>query len=688
MKRKFFKRKKTRFLFKAAIGMFMLGIIFIAGIYFVSFLLGPPKLTTEQNTIYYSKDGEVIGEESGSENRYWVDLDDISPKLIKATLMIEDQHFYEHNGFDIPRIMGAIWADIKSMSLKEGASTLTMQYARNLYLSYEKTWSRKLLEAFYTVRLEMYYSKDEILEGYLNTIYYGHGAYGAEAASRYYFGKSASELTLAEAAMLAGIPKGPTYYSPFNDMENAKQRQKRILHVMLDKGAIDKAAYKDALNTQLAFAQKKDQKEDTIAPYFQDTVLNEAASILQLDKEAVRSGGYQIYTTLDIDQQQQLKNEINNVFNDQSPVQVGAIAIDPDNGAIRALVGGRDYHDSKFNRAIQAKRMPGSAFKPFLYYAALKNGFTPTTMLMSKPTAFELADGKVYQPSNYNDYYAYEPITLAQALALSDNIYAVKTNLFLGVDKLIKTARRFGIDSKLPAVPSLALGTATVSVEEMVTGYGMLANGGHKIDGHTVEKIIDRKGKVVYEHKNSSKQVLDSQLAFILTHLMTGMFDRSLNGYMSVTGAPIIDELTRTYAGKSGTTNSDSWMIGFSPKLVTGVWVGYDDNRKLVRANEKSYAKRVWAGFMEKAHQGMPRGKFQVPSGVVGIPIDPESGERATPYCDHVRVMYFEKGSAPDSYCSLHLPEGTKEKVDKQSKIDKSGKEDKNIIEELFDWLF
>ncbi len=677
---------KKHFFRKLTIGIILSAIIFIAGVYLVSFLLGPPKLSTEQNTIYYSQDGQVVGEESGNGSRYWVDLDDISPQLVKAILLAEDQHFYDHNGFDIPRIAGALWTDLKTMSLKEGASTLTQQYARNLYLSFEKTWTRKLQEAFYTIRLEMFYSKDEILEGYLNTIYYGHGAYGVEAASRYFFDKSANELSLAEAAMLAAIPKGPAYYSPFNNMENAKERQKWILGLLRDKKVIDNESFLLATKEKLAFAETVEEKQDKLAPYFLDTVLQEAAGILDLDKEKVRAGGYQIHTTLDINQQKQLEQEVNDVFQERSKIQAGAIAMDPDTGGIHALIGGRDYQNSTFNRAIQAKRMPGSAFKPFLYYAALGNGYTPTTMLMSKPTTFELEDGQVYQPGNYNGYYANEPITLAQALALSDNVYAVKTNLFLGVEKLIDTAQRFGIESKLPKVPSLALGTASISVNEMVTGYGILANGGHDISSHTIEKIVDRNGKTVYERDNAQgEQILDAQRTFILTQLMTGMFDRSLNGYMAVTGSSIADKLTRTYAGKSGTTNSDSWMIGYSPDLVMGIWTGYDDNRPIEKVAEGSYAKNVWAGFMEGAHKHIPPHKFDVPSGVVAVPIDPETGKRATRYCKHSRVMYFKKGTEPKEYCSLHFPDedGAGEQKDKQKDAEKKG-----VLKKLFDMLF
>ncbi|MBP1969828.1 1A family penicillin-binding protein [Virgibacillus natechei] len=655
MRKNFMKRKMNRFIFKIGIGTFILIISCVLGIYFISFLLGPPELTNEQNTVYYSNNGEIIGEEQGTENRHWIDLEDMSEEFIHATLLIEDQHFYNHIGFDFRRITRAVLRNIQSMSLKEGASTVTQQYARNLFLSHDKTWSRKLKEAFYTIRLEMFYSKDEILEGYLNTIYFGHGAYGIETASDHFFHKSAKELSLAESAMLAAIPNGPTYFSPLNNETNATNRQNQILGLMHAEDLISEQDYQAATEEVLVYSEQTERNTDSIGPHFQDTVLKEAAAILELDAEFIRSGGFQIHTTLDVDQQNHLENQIQSEMDTDSDIEIGAMAMNPDTGAIQALAGGKAYESSSFNRAIDAKRMPASTFKPFLYYAALHHGYTPSTMLTSKPTEFVLEDGEVYQPSNFNDNYANEPITLAQALALSDNVYAVKTNMFLGAQTLVDTAREFGFTSDLPAVPSLALGTATVSVEEMVKGYGMLANGGHEISSHTIDKIMDRDGEIVFEKDNEENEpVLDPQKAFILTHLLTGMFDSELDGYMPVTGSPIVDDLTRTYAGKSGTTNSDSWMIGYSPSLVTGVWTGYDDNRNMEIVAESAYARSIWSAFMEATHEGMEQESFHIPSGVVGVPIDPETGHRATPDCNSSRVMYFEVGTEPQSFCSEH----------------------------------
>ncbi|MYL45491.1 PBP1A family penicillin-binding protein [Virgibacillus halodenitrificans] len=670
MRKKF---KRLKWIFGVLVGSFFAIGCLIGGVYLVSYIMGPPPLSNQQNTVYYSNDGEIIGEESGSESRHWVELKAISPFLIDATLQIEDQHYYEHHGFDYKRIMGAIIKDIKSLSLKEGASTLTQQYARNLYLTHEKTWLRKIKEAFYTVRLEMFYSKDEILEGYLNTIYYGHGAYGIEPASNYYFETAASELTLAQAAMLAGIPKGPTYYSPLNDIERATKRQQHILAVMRNEQVITESEYKEAIEEELTYIAQN-ENEEVIGAHFQDTVLQEAAEILNLDVEAIRSGGFEIHTTLNRDYQQQLEKQINQTVRSSSEVEVGVLAIEPNTGGILAMSGGRNYAESPYNRTTQAKRMPGSAFKPFLYYAALEKGFTPTTELMSEPTVFHLENGEEYKPSNYNGYYANKPITLAQALALSDNVYAVRTHLFLGVDELVDTARKFGFKSPLPAVPSLALGTAAVSVKEMVAGYAMLANGGYEMSPHTIKKIDNANGKTVFEREETlGKQKLDEKKVSVLNHLMTGMFDSQLDGYMSVTGSTISNRLTRIYAGKSGTTNSDSWMIGYSPSLVTGVWVGYDDNRPMEAVAEKSYAKSIWSQFMETAHKGLPNEAFDMPAGVVGVPVDPSTGQRATAYCDTSRVMYFEKGTEPQIHCTDHVYE------------ENGAKDEEGMLEKLFD---
>ncbi|MDL4839097.1 transglycosylase domain-containing protein [Aquibacillus rhizosphaerae] len=673
------KHKPLRWLIISSCSIVFLMVGFVMAIFVYAYSLGPPALTNEQNTVYYSDSGDVIGEERGPESRYWVDLNDMDSQLIEATLITEDRRFYEHSGFDLKRIIGAAIQDIRSMSMVQGASTITQQYARNLYLSHEKTWKRKLKEALYTIRLEMFYEKDELLEGYLNTIYYGHGAYGVEAASRYFFNTSADNLSIAEATLLAGIPKGPTYYSPFHHYQNAKDRQVQILNSLHKENLISKKEFYLASHEKMNLTEPENRSKKVIAPYFQDVVLQELQQLLNEDIEEIRSGGYQVYTTLNTENQQQLETSTNKTLDINTEMQVAGLAMDPKNGAIISLIGGRDHEKSQYNRAFQAKRMPGSSFKPFLYYAALENGYTATTSLMSKPTNFELADGTVYQPSNYNGYYADKPITLAQAIALSDNVYAVKTNLFIQPEKLVDTARDFGITSKLRPVASLALGTESVSVQEMVAGYSMIANGGQSVTPHTIKKVTDSEGNVMYERpEKKSEPTLDPRNTFILTHLMTGMFDESLNGYMQVTGATIADQLSQNYAGKSGTTKTDSWMIGYSPSIVTGIWTGYDKNKPIEKINEQQYSKQIWASFMEKAHEDKPLQSFKVPEGIVGAYVDPISGDLATPYCKEQRLMYFVEGTEPNSYCSVHRPDDSEGEKEPQPEDRK-----KNI----WDWL-
>lgn len=647
-------------------------------------ILGPPPLAVPQSSLYYADDGTLIGESHSGQKRYWVPLEDISPELVESTLAIEDRSFFHHHGFDYKRIAGAALADLKALAKVQGASTISQQYARNLFLEHEKTWKRKLLEAFYTIRIEMNYTKNEILEGYLNTIYYGEGAYGIQAASQFYFNKNAKDLNLAEAAMLAGIPKGPSIYSPLASMDKAKERQQLILNTMTKEQMITAEEARAAANTQIDINGNHTHSVTKVAPYFQDAVKNALKNILELDERTIELGGLRVYTTLNTKQQEDAEKNIEKLIATDSDIQVGLVAMNPKNGHIKAMVGGRNYEQSPFNRATQAVRHPGSTIKPFLYYTAIEQGFTPSTTMRSEITTFRFEDHQPeYTPHNYNNLYANKEITMAQALALSDNIYAVKTHLFLGEDALVKASKKFGISTNMNAVPSLALGTSGVRVVEMANAYSHFANGGKKVNPVFITRVENHRGEIIFEHTTEEETILQPEAAFVTTHMMTGMFDRKLNGYTSVTGNTIINKMTRIYAGKSGSTNTDNWMIGFAPQLVTAVWTGFDQGQPIENVAEKGYAKNIWIHFMEDALEDEPIKSFKAPKGTVGAYINPENGKLATEDCPVQRLTYFVAGTEPTEYCTDHILDGEEHK---EKEFNTKKEEKIPWYKKLFDW--
>ncbi|RHW40235.1 PBP1A family penicillin-binding protein [Neobacillus notoginsengisoli] len=652
-------------------------------------VLGPPPLAVPQSTLYYAEDGTVIGETNFGQKRYWVPIKDISPYLVEATISIEDRKFYEHSGFDLKRIAGATIADIKAFGKVQGASTVTQQYARNLFLGHDKTWTRKLKEALYAIRLEMNYSKEKILEGYLNTIYYGNRAYGIQAASKYYFGKNAADLTLAEASMLAGIPKGPGAFSPFASMERAKQRQGIILQAMAQNGYIKTAEAEAASAADLALTGTDPNRKLKKAPYFQDAVAAALKNQLGLSERAIALGGLRVYTTIDTKQQEAAEQQIKSVIASDSDIQAALVAVNPKNGHIKAMAGGRDYEKSPFNRAVQALREPGSTIKPFLYYAALGHGYTPSTTVRSELTTFRFDNGQPdYTPHNYNNKYANGDITLAQALAVSDNVYAVKTHLFLGEETLVNAAAKFGLTTPMAKVPSLALGTSGVRVIEMANAYSLFVNGGKKVEPTLITRVETADGKIIYEKEDKDEQVLDPARTYVMTQMLMGVFDTKLNGYANVTGSTILKGMTRPYAGKSGSTPTDSWMIGFTPQLVSAVWTGYDDARKVENVPEKSYAKQIWIRFMEEALHGQPIKPFRAPrEGVTGVYVDVANGKLATKDCPVRRFTYFESGTEPVEYCTEHLGDGGLGDGNNRKGLDgKGSKREKTWYKRLWDW--
>ncbi|MBB4823125.1 1A family penicillin-binding protein [Sporosarcina luteola] len=616
-------------------------------------IAGAPSLSVPKASVFLDKNGRQIGDKFSAERRYWVALENVSPFLIDAFVATEDRNFYNHNGFDYRRIAGAVLRDVKTMSMAEGASTITQQYARNLYLTHEKSWNRKLKEALYAYRLELFYEKDEILEGYLNTVYFDHGMYGVEAASRFYFAKPAKDLTLEEAAVIAAIAKGPAIYSPIDNPERSRNRQLTILHLMEEQGLITEAQEERAKDTPIALKTDEWSEMKRVAPYFLDEVWREAENILSDKGRNHAEGGWTIRTTLDL-HHQQTAEEMVDKWMPKNELQVAFISMEPETGAITSMVGGTDYVESPFNRATQAKRQPGSAMKPILYAAALEDGFNPLTFMSTERTVFTYDEGRsTYEPKNINGKFAGHPISLAQAIALSDNVYAVKTLEKIGYKKFNKMAERLGLQVKFQESPAVALGTSVVTLKEMTNAYNRVASSGLKVEPTTILSITDAQGRTVYEKpKTTKKRVITEQDAFVLTHLMTGMFDPVFNDYLISTGLSMRPKQTRPYAAKSGTTISDQYLIGFTPSLTAGIWTGFDVGQHLTEFEDKAASKRIWIDFMESVHEGKTEEPFIPPNGVNGVIVDVETGGIAVNECPKQRLVYVKEKDMPQKLCT------------------------------------
>ncbi|MDP5274671.1 transglycosylase domain-containing protein [Chengkuizengella axinellae] len=608
-----------------------------------------PATNVPQTSHIYDLQGEIIDSFYTGENREIISLDDVSTYVIQATLAVEDHRYFDHFGFDLKGVTRAAIVNLQNMDRGQGASTITQQLARNLYLTHEKTWTRKLKEAIYTIQLEMQYSKREILELYLNEIYYGHAAYGIQAAAQHFFSKDAKDLNLAESAIIAGIPKGPAYYSPFLDFENSKNRQYDVLQAMVKSGLITENEAKTAYEEELIFNSNK-KTSKAFAPYFVDYIRQHAIDKLNISEEAFNQGGYQIYTTLDANAQKIAEEVIAEKMEEEEELQVALISIDPRNGYVKAMVGGSDYEKNQYNRVFANTRQPGSAFKPVLYLTALQsNELTAASQFKSEPTAFTYDDGKkFYMPSNFGDKYPNDYIDLRQAISQSDNIYAVHTIMQVGAEEVINTARTLGITSSMQPLPSLALGTYPVSPFEMAYAFGTIANQGVRAEPIAILQIEDTFGNVLYTDESSTMQVIDPTYTYIMTNLMKGIFDPGGTGHR------VSYILNRPVAAKTGTTNTDAWMVGFTPELSTAVWVGYDKDLTISPV-ESMLASPIFAEYTERALEAIPPKLFPVPDDVVSVYIDAETGLLATSECPNSRLETFAKGTEPTQYCSVHL---------------------------------
>ena len=471
---------------------------------------------------------------------------------------------------------------------------------------------------------------------------------GAENASKYYFNKSASELSLAEASLLAGIPKWPTKYSPINNFKNAKMRQKEILQMMVNNNFITENEMNIAYNTKLEIIGSSNTNRLKTLMYYQDAVLEELESIKTIPKSFLETGGLKIFTTLDFNVQSSLENNINNNLKNLEDVQSAAIAIEPTTGKVLALAGGKNYYESEFNRALDAKRAVGSTLKPFLYYEALNNGFTSSTTFTSERTTFVFSENQEYSPQNYGNLYAEDEITLASAIVLSDNIYAIKTHLFLGEDKLVNIAKNLNISSSLEGIPSLALGSQEIPLYSMMKGYATLANNGIQVEPYFIERIEDNKGNILYSHKEKSEIKLNSDNVFILNNMLSNCSSTNFISYSYPTCTSLIPKLTNKYAIKTGSTESDSLIFGYTSDIVIGVWTGYDDNRK-TSAKESLANRYIWADTIEDYYKDKDANWYTQPDNVVGVLIDTKTGKLATEESDKKSILYYIKGTEPKS---------------------------------------
>lgn len=539
-------------------------IFLIFSFYAFASILPAPSIGLNQSLEMYDKDGNLFYSSSNDRDGSYVSLNQVSPHFLNAVIAIEDQNFYQHKGFDVIGIARAVIANISNKNLSQGASTITQQYVKNHFLSNEKTWTRKIKEAILALRIEAHYTKEEILESYVNVLYFGDGVYGIENAAKYYFNKNANDLDILEASMLAGMINGPELYSPYDNYELTKSRQQLVLKAMAKNNYIH---YNDYQNLDTKLHEYTNTPTYSSLDYFRDYVY------LELENLGIKeyNGTLKVYTTLD----PKLQNDISQKFNHhlQNNLQHASVILEPNSGAINVLIGGTNYYTTQYNRALYASRQMASTIKPLLYYEALRNGFHPLSKFISEKTTFYLDYNQSYTPSNYNNKYPNKEITMIEALASSDNIYAVKMHLFLGEETLTKRLASLNIKNSEPNA-SLALGTQDITPIDLCAIYNCIASKGIYYEPYSITKITSN-NKEIYKHIIEGKKKLDESYCLVLSQLLTSTFHKDLNGTMANYQVP------STFAAKTGTSDWDSWLVAYDPTLTLVMWSGYDDNRPL-----------------------------------------------------------------------------------------------------------
>ena len=630
--------------------------------------------TGPQATLLYDRTGQLVfslHEEERTDRR----LDELAPTIVPAVLAAEDRHFRSHVGVDVVRMAGAAVNDVKSWRLTQGASTITQQLVRSQALGRERTWSRKAREILLALRIERRYTKDEILETYLNRIYLGDGYFGVQAAARGYFDKDASALDASEAALLAGIIRCPSACSPRMQPERAGRRRDVVLQTMLDDGDVPPDSFSAALSSEPAIKPRRGDGmfpvhrdgHDPSALYFIDEIRRQLS--IRFGEGAVLRAGLRVYTTLDPGLQKAAEDAVESRLaeldaqertlrkprSDGNAIEGSLVAIDPKSGEVLALVGGRDFHSTPFNRAVQALRQPGSAFKPLVYAVALENGMVPSTVLdhLDDPIP---ANGGTWLPADEHEGSTY---TVRQALVVSSNRAAARVLQRVGVSAAQYYARRLGITSTLPPIPSLALGTAEVSLIDLTTAYGVFANNGALVSPHLISRVEDSAGDVIWQSSTTAVQILRPGTAFLMSSILADVITRGTGSQARSQGFKL------PAAGKTGTTNdsADAWFVGYTPNLVAGVWFGRDQPQPIIgRATAATIAVPAWARFMKQATASDRPDWYQMPSDFEKVAICQVSGMRATAACrlaaaNHqggVLDDYFPKGTAPKEPCSVH----------------------------------
>ncbi|HDR03677.1 MAG TPA: PBP1A family penicillin-binding protein [Candidatus Marinimicrobia bacterium] len=675
-----------------SVGLILIGS-FIAG--FILFYLNADTPGTEKLEVFnpdlssrvYDHNGEIL-KEFYTQHRIYVELDSIPKHVVQALLATEDREFYQHWGFNLKRTIMA------ALVRYGGASTISQQLARSLYLSQERSYSRKLKELLTSIKIERAYTKDEILEMYMNTVYFGHGVYGIEAASRMYFSKPVKELTVDEGAMLIAVLPAPAPYSPINHYERAMRRRNLVMQNMLRDNFLTPFEYTKFLQDTTVVSPSREVLGQ--APYFTEMIRLELNSVRYRGESLdIYTDGLEIHTSLDAKMQKyaelamekqlallqkrldnrllkdrkELEQLLGRTFHDSIPndslyawlpankkvVQGAFIALDVKTGAIRALIGGKSFAESKFNRAWQAKRQPGSTFKPILYTAAIDNGYTPATQLLNQPVVLINPDGSRWTPNNY-DLSTGGLTTLREAVRRSLNLVSIRViqNL-VRPEVVVDYAKKMGISTYMPAVDALALGAGSVLLREIVAAYSIFPNEGVHNKPFAITKALDRRGKEIYRSPRESKEVLSKETSYIMTNILQSVIDEGTGGRIRW-----YYKFDKPAAGKTGTTNdfTDAWFIGFTSHLSAGVWVGMDDPAVSLGKGQAGAvaALPIWGTFMKMAYDslGLPAEEFERPPGVVEATICSVTKKVPTEFCPTEKEIFNIK-HLPQEECDVHL---------------------------------